>query len=79
MTATEALLAMKVGCRVVPTNWKSFEDYYEIRGNFVCYIHKNLGLGNPVASVSEFTEEYKDMVWSLYDDRASIISDEDRM
>lgn len=79
MTTVEALLAMKIGCKVIPANWKDFDTYYEIRGNSICYIHKALNFVTLVCAINKFIEEYKDMVWSLYDDTAGSTSNEDRL
>lgn len=76
MTTSEALLAMKIGCRVIPVSWKEPEVYYEIQGNCVCYVFKTFNLVTLASAVDKFTEEFKDMVWRLYDDTTSTTGDE---
>ena len=79
MTTVEALLAMKIGCRVIPTKWDDFDAYYEIQGGSIYYVCTTLGFANSVCTVDKFTEEYEGMEWKLYDDSGSPISNEDRM
>ena len=67
MTTVEALLAMKIGCKVVPTKWEDFDAYYEIQGNSVCYVCKTLSFANSVCTVDKFIEEYTGPEWKLYE------------
>lgn len=76
MTTAEALLAMKIGCKVIPANWKDLDTYYEIQGNSVYYVHKTLGFAGLVCAVDKFIEKHRDMVWSLHDNTAGSTSDE---
>lgn len=76
MTTAEALLAMKIGCRVIPTKWEDFDAYYEIQGNSIYYVCTTLGFANTVCAVNKFTEEYAGTEWKLYDDSRSNTSDE---
>lgn len=79
MTTAEALLAMKIGCKVIRTKWDDFDVYYEIQGSSVYYVCKTLGFANSVCTVNKFTEEYAGMEWKLYDDSTSNTSDENWM
>lgn len=79
MTTAEALLAMKIGCRVIPVNWKDSDVYYEIQGNCVCYVFTGINLVTLASAVDKFTEEFKDMIWRIYDNSTSSTSDEDRL
>ena len=67
MTTAEALLAMKIGCKVVPTKWEDFDAYYEIQGNSIRYVCTTLSFNNLVCNVDKFTEKYEGMGWKLYD------------
>ena len=79
MTTAEALLAMKIGCRVIPTKWDDFDAYYEIQGGSVYYVCITLGFANSVCTVDKFTEEYAGTEWKLYDDSRSNTSNENWM
>lgn len=79
MTTAEALLAMKIGCKVIPTKWEDFDTYYEIQNNSIRYVCTTLSFSNLVCNVNKFIEEYEGMGWKLYDDSRSNTSDEDRM
>lgn len=79
MTTAEALLAMKIGCKVIPTKWEDFDAYYEIQDNSIRYVCTTLSFSNLACNVNKFTEEYADMEWKLYDDSGSPVSNEDRM
>ena len=57
MTTAEALLAMKIGCRVIPANWTDYTNYYEIQGNSICYVHKPLNFLSLACAVDRFTVE----------------------
>lgn len=67
MTTVEALLAMKIGCKVIPTKWDDFDAYYEIQDNFIRYVCTTLRFSNLVCSVNKFTEEYEGKEWKLYE------------
>lgn len=67
MTTAEALLAMKIGCKVVPTKWEDFDAYYEIQGGSIRYVCTTLSFSNLVCNVNKFTEEYEGMEWKLYE------------
>lgn len=71
MTTTEALLAMKIGCKVVPTivptKWGDFDAYYEIQDNYIRYVYTTLSFSYLVCNVNKFIEEYEGMEWKLYD------------
>ena len=67
MTTAEALLAMKIGCKVTLTKWDAFDAYYEIQGNSIRYVCTTLSFSNLVCNVNNFTEEYEGMEWKLYD------------
>lgn len=67
MTTAEALLAMKIGCKVIPTKWDDFDAYYEIQDNSIRYVCITLSFSNLVCNVNNFTEEYEGMEWKLYD------------
>ena len=73
MTTTEALLAMKIGCKVIPATWTDYTNYYDLQGN------KPLNFVSLACAVHKFTEEYADMEWKLYDESGSPTSNEDRM
>lgn len=79
MTTAEALLAMKIGCKVAPTKWDDFDAYYEIQGSSIYYVCTTLGFANSVCAVDKFIEEYEGMRWKLYDESGSPVSNEDRM
>lgn len=79
MTTAEALLAMKIGCRVIPANWTDYTNYYEIQGNSICYVHKPLNFLSLACAVDRFTVEYKGVEWKLYDNSTSTTGNEDRM
>jgi hypothetical protein len=79
MTTAEALLAMKIGCKVAPTKWDDFDAYYEIQGSSIYYVCTTLGFANSVCAVNKFIEEYEGMGWKLYDESGSPVSNEDRM
>lgn len=79
MTTAEALLAMKIGCKVVPTKWEDFDAYYEIQGGSAYYVCKTLGFANSVCTVDKFNEEYAGTEWKLYDDSTSNTSNENWM
>lgn len=79
MTTAEALLAMKIGCKVIPAAWTDYTNYYDLQGDCICYVHKTLNFVGLACAVNKFTEEYADMEWKLYDDRASTIGNEDRV
>lgn len=79
MTTAEALLAMKIGCKVVPTKWEDFDAYYEIQDNSIRYVCTTLNFSNLVCNVNKFIEEYAGMEWKLYDDSTSNTSDENWM
>ena len=67
MTTAEALLAMKIGCKVTLTKWDDFDAYYEIQNNSIRYVCTTLSFSNLVCNVNNFTEEYEGMGWKLYD------------
>lgn len=67
MTTAEALLAMKIGCKVVPTKWEDFDAYYEIQSGSAYYVCKTLGFANSVCTVDKFIEEYAGTEWKLYE------------
>ena len=67
MTTAEALLAMKIGCKVIPTKWGDFDAYYEIQNNSIRYVCTTLNFSNLVCNVNKFIEEYEGMEWKLYD------------
>lgn len=79
MTTVEALLAMKIGCKVIPTKWDDFDAYYEIQGNSIRYVCTTLSFSNLVCNVTKFIEEYTGTEWKLYDDSTSTTGNEDRM
>lgn len=79
MTTAEALLAMKIGCKVIPAAWTDYTNYYDLQGDCICYVHKTLNFVGLACAVNKFIEEYAGMEWKLYDDTASSISDEDRL
>lgn len=79
MTPTEALLAMKIGCRIMPADRREHDAYYFIEGNWVVYFHTALELSSKVGTCEDFPSEYREMEWKLYDDPPSPISNEDRM
>lgn len=79
MTTAEALLAMKIGCKVTPTKWEDFDAYYEIQNNSIRYVCTPLRFSNLVCNVNNFTEEYTGTEWKLYDDSTSTTGNEDRM
>lgn len=67
MTTAEALLAMKIGCKVIPTKWDDFDAYYEIQGNSIRYVCTTLSFSNLVCNVNKFIEEYAGTEWKLYE------------
>lgn len=79
MTTTEALLAMKIGCKVIPAKWDDFDAYYEIQDSSIRYVCTTLSFSNLVCNVNKFTENYKGQEWKLYDDSTSNTSDENWM
>lgn len=79
MTTAEALLAMKIGCKVIPAAWTDYTNYYDLQGDCICYVHKTLNFVGLACAVNKFIEEYADMEWKLYDDTAGSTSDEDRL
>lgn len=79
MTTAEALLAMKIGCKVTLTNWVRPDAFYCIENTYVCYVFANLDLRSKVCNIGEFIEDYLNMEWELYDDTASSTSDEGGM
>lgn len=79
MTTAEALLAMKIGCRVIPAAWTDYTNYYDLQGDCICYVHKTLNFVGLACAVNKFIEEYAGMEWKLYDDSRSSTSDEDRL
>ena len=79
MTTAEALLAMKIGCKVIPAAWTDYTNYYDLQGDCICYVHKTLNFVGLACAVNKFTEEYAGTEWKLYDDSGSPISNEDRM
>lgn len=79
MTTVESLLAMKIGCKVIPTKWDDFDAYYEIHDNSIRYVCTTLSFTNLVCNVSKFIEEYAGTEWKLYDDSGSPVSNENRM
>lgn len=79
MTTAEALLAMKIGCKVIHTKWNDFDAYYEIQDNSIRYVCTTLRFSNLVCNVSKFIEEYEGMEWKLYDNSTSTTGNEDRM
>lgn len=42
MTTAEALLAMKIGCKVTPTKWDDFDAYYEIQDGSIYIMYVQL-------------------------------------
>lgn len=68
MTTAEALLAMKIGCKVMPAAWTDYTNYYDLQGNSICYVHKPLNFVILACNVNKFTEEYAHMEWKLYDE-----------
>lgn len=79
MTTAEALLAMKIGCKVIPANWTDYTNYYDLRGGCICYVNKPLNFVSLACNVNKFTEEYEGKEWKLYDDSRSNTSDENWM
>lgn len=79
MTTAEALLAMKIGCKVIPTKWDDFDAYYEIQDSSIRYVCTTLSFSNLVCNVNNFIEEYEGMEWKLYDESGSTTGNEDRM
>ena len=75
MTTAEALLAMKIGCKVIPAAW----TYYDLRGDCICYVNKPLNFVSLACNVNKFTEEYEGKEWKLYDDSTSNTSNENWM
>lgn len=67
MTATEALLAMKIGCRVTLCNSIRPDAFYCIENTYICYVFVALGLRSKVCDIEEFIEVSKDMEWKLYE------------
>ena len=67
MTTAEALLAMKIGCKVIPTKWDDFDAYYEIQDSSIRYVCTTLSFSNLVCIASEFIEEYEGIEWKLYE------------
>lgn len=67
MTTAEALLAMKIGCKVIPTTWTINTNYYDLQGNSVCYVHKTLNFVSLACDANEFIEKYSGIDWKLYD------------
>lgn len=67
MTTVEALLAMKIGCKVIPATWTDYTNYYDLRGNCICYVNKSLNFVSIICAVNKFTEEYKGKKWKLYE------------
>lgn len=76
MTTAEALLAMKIGCKVIPATWTDYTNYYDLRGDCICYVNKPLNFVSLACNVNKFTEEYEGKEWKLYDDSRSNISNE---
>lgn len=67
MTTAEALLAMKIGCKVIPAAWTDYTNYYDLRGDCICYVNKPLNFVSLACNVNKFTEEYEGKEWKLYD------------
>lgn len=67
MTTTEALLAMKIGCKVIPATWTDYTNYYDLRGDCICYVNKPLNFVSLACNVNKFTEEYEGKEWKLYE------------
>lgn len=76
MTTAEALLAMKIGCRVIPATWTDSIYYYELQGNSICFVNKSLNFVSLVCAVNNFIIEFEGMKWRLYDDSTSISGNE---
>jgi hypothetical protein len=67
MTTAEALLAMKIGCKVIPATWTDYTNYYDLRGDCICYVNKPLNFVSLACNVNKFTEEYEGKEWKLYE------------
>lgn len=79
MTTAEALLAMKIGCRVTLYNAKRPDAFYCIEDTYICYALIALGLRSKVCNIGEFIKDFSKMEWKLYDDSTSTTGNEDRM
>nr|UVX65472.1 MAG: hypothetical protein [Bacteriophage sp.] len=76
MTTVEALLAMKIGCRVTLYNSKRPDAFYCIEDTYICYVLIALGLRSKVCNIGEFIKDFSKMEWKLYDDSTSISGNE---
>ena len=79
MTTAEALLAMKIGCRVTLYNSKRPDAFYCIEDTYICYVLIALGLRSKVCNIGESIKDFSKMEWKLYDDPTSNTSDENWM
>lgn len=79
MTPTEALLAMKIGCKITPVAWLEQDAYYYIDGGTVVYHHIPMDIKHKVIDIDDFIDHYNNMEWRLYDNSTSSTGNEDRM